>query len=235
MSNAYEIHDLGLTDYRQTYALQKYYVGLVKSARLKGALLFTEHKPIFTFGRSGDRSNMLISEASAGSFGIDILEVDRGGDVTFHGPGQLVTYPIFNLKEHQMDLHRYLREIEEVIIKSLRKSGIPSFRPDGHTGVWTKEGKIASIGIAVSRWISYHGFSVNANVDLRYFDMIHPCGLKDEKITSMCQTQGSKVDMGLLKQEIAGFIQEAFGCILSPPESSSATLAEISNMILNNK
>lgn len=194
--------DLGLTDYRAAYIFQKQCVGEVKSKSSNGFLIFTEHKPVFTLGRFANGDNLLIGVKTAESYGIDIIKTDRGGDVTFHGPGQLLAYPILELSEGHRDVHRFLRALEEIIIRTLLEFGISSFRQKGRTGVWTEDGKISSIGIGISRWVSYHGLAVNANVDLRYFGMIHPCGFKDIKVTSMQDILKIEIDSDILKSRL---------------------------------
>ena len=208
----YQCIDIGLTDYRQGLALQKEYLGLVKSGEIEGALIFTEHRPVFTLGRSADKNNFLINEKSIKAQGIEIHEADRGGDITFHGPGQLVAYPIIDLNNHYRDIHRYLRGLEEATISTLSDFQIDSFREDKRTGCWTAHGKIASIGIAASRWITYHGVAINANVDLKYFDMIHPCGFKDIKVTSIEEILSKPADLALLKQSFLNHFSKAFQC-----------------------
>lgn len=205
-----KIIDLGLTDYKGAYAFQKERAEELKSKRSGGFLIFTEHRPVFTLGRFAKRDNLLIDEESAKSRGIAIIKTDRGGDVTFHGPGQVVIYPIFNLTEIYQDVHRFLRDLEEVVIRTLAEFKIPSFRFKGRPGVWTDKGKISSVGIGVSRWVTYHGIAVNADVDLRYFEMINPCGFKDIKVTSMREVLKREVDLGALKGKLSEYFRQAF-------------------------
>lgn len=211
----YELIDLGLTEYNQAYILQRRYLELVKSNVREGFLLFTEHEPVFTLGRSAGWKNLLIDEKTLQSYDIDVVQTDRGGDITFHGPGQLVVYIIIDLRRHYRDVHRYLRDIEETVILTLSTFGIAAFRIKERTGVWAKEGKLASIGIGVSRWVSYHGLAINANADLGYFKMIHPCGLKDITVTSIREIKGSITDPGLLKKKMADSFCAVFNCNVS--------------------
>ena len=198
----YKFIDLGVTDYKRAYDIQKEYLDKVKDNQADGYLLATEHKHVFTLGRFAKTNNLIAPEGELKAKGIDVVKTNRGGDITFHGPGQVVFYPIFNLSYHYKDVHRYLRELEEVIIYSLNTYGIESFRIKDRTGVWTKQGKIASIGIAISRWVTYHGFALNANVDLDYFSMINPCGFKDIKVASMKNILCHEIDMEDLKKEL---------------------------------
>ena len=198
----YKFIDLGVTDYERAFDIQKEYLDKVKDNQADGFLLATEHKPVFTLGRFAKTKNLIRPESEIHAKGIDIVKTNRGGDITFHGPGQVVFYPIFNLSYHYKDVHRYLRELEEVIICSLNTYGIKSRRVNARTGVWTKQGKIASIGIAISRWVTYHGFALNANVDLDYFSMINPCGFKDIKVASMKNILCSDIDAEDLKSEL---------------------------------
>jgi len=198
----YIIADLGHIHYSQAYSIQRDYLEQVKAKKLNGVLLFAEHDPVFTLGKAANRDNLIMDKKTLEAKGIDVIVSDRGGDVTFHGPGQLVIYPIFDLTRHGKDTLKFLRDLEEVAIRTLSEFGILSFREAGKTGVWTDNGKIASIGIGISRWVSYHGMSINANVDLSYFDMIHPCGMKDISVTSIKEIKGEGVNFSLLKTRI---------------------------------
>lgn len=221
MSMQCTIIDLGLTAYKRAYAFQKERAEELKSKRPGGFLIFTEHRPVFTLGRFAKRDNLLIDEESAKSRGIDIIKTDRGGDVTFHGPGQVVVYPIFNLTEIYRDVHRFLRDLEEVVILTLAEFKISPFRFKGRPGVWTDKGKISSVGIGVSRWVTYHGIAVNANVDLRYFEMIHPCGFKDIKVTSMKDILKKEVDLDALKNKLSECFCQVFNlAIMKSPAGS---------------
>ncbi|NQT94869.1 MAG: lipoyl(octanoyl) transferase LipB [Candidatus Omnitrophica bacterium] len=198
---SYRCIDLGLTSYRSAYDFQKQCVEEVKSGSVDGFLLLTEHNPVFTLGRFAQKENLLVGTEEAESKGIDVIETNRGGDITFHGPGQLVAYPIFNLSNHHKDVHRYLRELEKVAIGTLADFGLEAFSVKARTGCWMKNGKIASIGIGISRWVTYHGIAINANVDLKFFDMINPCGFKDIDVTSMKEMLGHDIDMEALKEK----------------------------------
>lgn len=187
------IIELGLTDYETAYRSQMELVAKRKLSEVDDSVIITEHRPVFTLGRMGRKDNLLASDAALSEKGIKVLSVDRGGDITFHGPGQLVLYPIIDLKTRGRDLHLYLRDLESVIISFLNTYGVIAERVKGRTGVWVGSKKIASIGIGTSNWVTYHGASVNIDVDLSYFSMIHPCGLKDVTMTSLSAIIGSRV------------------------------------------
>lgn len=207
----YSLIDLGLVDYKDAYIFQKDTLLQVKSGAVEGVLIFNEHRPVFTIGRSGKKNNLLSRHDALDIRDIDIIKVDRGGDITFHGPGQVIAYPVFDLRRHAKDLHKYLRDLEEVIIIALSKYDILAFRIKDKTGCWVQEGKIASIGISASDWVTYHGFALNANVDLNYFNMINPCGLGDIKMVSMSSILHQEIDLMQLKSRLVEGFKEVFG------------------------
>ncbi|MBI5167168.1 MAG: lipoyl(octanoyl) transferase LipB [candidate division NC10 bacterium] len=200
---------LGMIDYGEALDLQW---GLARS-RMAGdisdLLILLEHPPTITLGLGGSRENLLLDKGSLEKQGVAFYEVERGGDVTYHGPGQLVGYPILDLRDHGQDIHVYLRKLEEVIILSLTRFGIRSGRREGLTGVWLEDKKIASIGIHVGRWVSWHGFALNVNTDLSYFDLIVPCGIKGVKMTSMANLLGREVPI----EEVENLIVTNFGIV----------------------
>ncbi len=160
------------------------------AARLSGALaddllLLAEHPPVITLGRSAKQANVLATPALLAARGVELFDVERGGDVTFHGPGQLVGYPIMNLERHTPDLHWYLRQLEGVMIRTLAACGIAAARNPGKTGVWVSDRKIASIGVHARQWVTWHGFALNVTTDLSYFDLMVPCGIQDVVMTSV--------------------------------------------------
>jgi lipoate-protein ligase B len=180
--------DLGTMPYGDALELQR---GVAR-ARISGeiaedVLLLVEHPPVVTLGRSSKQKNLLASPELLAGRGVELFEVERGGDITFHGPGQLVGYPIIDLKRHKQDLHWYLRRVEEALIRSLVPFGIVGERSAGFTGVWTKGRKIASIGVHARDWVTWHGFALNVTTDLRYFDLIVPCGISAVEMTSVTQ------------------------------------------------
>jgi len=179
-------------------------------------LLFCEHPPVYTLGKSGDISHMLINEAAMRERGIEFFHTNRGGDITFHGPEQLVGYPILDLEKLYTDIGRYLRELEEVVILTLADFGIVAGRSAGETGVWIdagvkgKERKICAMGVRCSRWITMHGFALNVNTDLNYFNFIIPCGIVGKQVTSLEKELGSKVSMQAVKEVFKKFFTQVF-------------------------
>ena len=188
MSEARELWvvSLGTVPYEEALELQRE----LARERISGAipqdmLLLLEHPPVVTLGRSAKSKNLVASADFLASRGVELFEVERGGDVTFHGPGQLVGYPIIDLKRHKLDLHWYLRQVEEALIRTLAEYSIPAERNIGFTGVWTKNRKIASIGVHARDWVTWHGFALNVTTDLSYFDFIIPCGIDGVTMTSI--------------------------------------------------
>jgi len=174
---------LGTAPYQETWDLQRRLGELRSHGRLSDTLLLLEHPPTYTLGRTGDPANILLTEEQLAARGASLFRTDRGGDVTFHGPGQLVGYPIL-LIEDRRDLLRYIRQLEEVLIRSLRELGVESGRVDGLSGVWVDAEKIAAIGVKMGR-VTSHGFALNVSTDLRYFEHIIPCGIRDRGVTSI--------------------------------------------------
>lgn len=178
--------DLGLASYADTLTLQRE----VARARIAGeveedVLLLVEHPPVITLGRSSKSAHMLATPEYLRERGVELFEVERGGDVTFHGPGQLVGYPIIDLKQHRRDLHWYLRQVEQLLIEGLAGFGLTAGRNAPYTGVWIDNRKIASIGVHARDWVTWHGFALNVSTDLRYFDLIVPCGIQSVTMTSV--------------------------------------------------
>jgi len=179
-------------------------------------LLLVEHPPVYTLGKSGKIDHVLISEEERNARGIQFFHTNRGGDITFHGPEQLVGYPILDLEKFYTDIGRYLRELEEVIILTLNDFGITGERSAGETGVWIdssikgKERKICAMGVRCSRWITMHGFALNVNTDLGYFDHIIPCGIQDKKVTSMKEELGHAVELSTVKERILQNFEKVF-------------------------
>ena len=179
-------------------------------------LLLVEHPPVYTLGKSGKIDHVLISEEERNARNIQFFHTNRGGDITFHGPGQIVGYPILDLEKFYTDIGRYLRELEEVIILTLNDFDIRGERSKGETGVWIdstvkgKERKICAMGVRCSRWITMHGFALNVNTDLRYFDHIIPCGIPDKKVTSIKEELGHEVEMSTVKEKIVKNFENVF-------------------------
>ena len=179
-----EVRDLGRVTYSESLALQKDLVQKRKAAQIPDQLLIVEHPHVITLGRNGNMSNLLASEEILGRAGIEFHPTDRGGDITYHGPGQVVGYPIFDLREWKRDVVAFVRTLEQVILGALAEFGIEAERVPGCTGVWINGKKVAAIGVHISRWVTSHGFALNHTTDLTYFQYIVPCGLT-KPVTSM--------------------------------------------------
>ena len=213
-----KLEELGLKDYNQTWAYQEeLFKGVVdiKINNRKNNLetptpnyfLFVEHPHVYTLGKNGDVSNLLLDEAQLKAKGATFYKINRGGDITYHGPGQIVGYPIIDLENFFTDIHKYLRFLEEVIIKTLAEYGIQSERSKGETGVWLDVDtpfarKICALGVRASRWITMHGFALNVNTNLGYFDHIIPCGIKGKAVTSLEVELNRKVPLDEVKEKI---------------------------------
>ena len=182
------------TDYREMWNLQNQLHSAVVADKTKHYLILTEHKPVITIGKSGSQSNLLVNPGVLSKQGIEVIENDRGGDITFHGPGQIVGYPILNLDHFKKDIHWYLRTLEELIIKTLAQFGLKARRDKGLTGVWIDNRKICAIGIKTSRWVTMHGFALNVNTNLDYFNLIIPCGISDKGVTSISHELGNTIE-----------------------------------------
>jgi lipoate-protein ligase B len=206
-----KIIDAGLMRYAEALALQRSLVDGKKAGDATDYLVFVEHPPVVTLGRKAEEGHLIVPREALAARGIDVADIERGGDVTYHGPGQLVGYPIVDIKQRGIALDRYLRLLEGALIEALRVFGIEGSRRKGLTGVWTPQGKIAAIGVAVTRWITFHGFALNVNIDPAEFGVIVPCGLAGEKVTSMRAILGRDVDMAAVKREVAAALEKALG------------------------
>lgn len=183
-------------------------------------LIFVEHPPVYTLGKSGNEDNILISQQELKINGIEFFHINRGGDITFHGPEQLVGYPILDLDRFRTDIGWYLRSLEEVIILTMQEYGLKGERSQGETGVWLepgvkgKERKICAMGIKCSRWITMHGFALNVNTDLSYFNNIIPCGIVNKQVTSLERELGATIPMSEVKEKLKANFEQVFGCEL---------------------
>ncbi|MFH0839746.1 MAG: lipoyl(octanoyl) transferase LipB [Candidatus Omnitrophota bacterium] len=202
--------DAGVMPYGDTLALQKEILAQKKCGRAEDYLILVEHPNIFTIGRSGTEENILVDESLLEERSLRVLHVDRGGDITFHGPGQVVIYPVFDLRNHTKDVRSFIYNLEEVIVRVVGSCGPYAYRNAKYTGIWTSAGKIGFIGIGLSSWITYHGVSLNANIDLKYFSMIRPCGIKDVPVTSLADILGTRIDINDLKELIIKKFCEVF-------------------------
>ena len=202
--------DLGLKDYKETLQLQHQLVEQKHRENLPEILLLVEHNPVITLGRSSHPENILLDKAQLEQLKIQLHYIERGGDVTYHGPGQLVAYPIFDLNNYKQETHLFLRQLEEVIIKTVESYNLKAERIKGLTGVWVDGKKVASIGVAAKKWITFHGLALNVNTDLKYFSYIHPCGMLDKKVTSIAELLKRKVDFREVKDKLVDKFAEIF-------------------------
>ena len=209
--------DLGLVPYAEASELQKRVVGARKAQAIDDVLLFCEHPHVITLGRSGKRSNLLASENVLRQKGVAYLETSRGGDITYHGPGQIVGYPIVDLGAIKRDVVWYVRTLEEAMIRATAEFGVVARREAGKTGVWVDQAKtgaaekLAAIGVHISRWVTSHGFAYNVATDLRYFDLIVPCGIAERKTTSLEKLLMRRVDIDRVKPKLAAPLGELLG------------------------
>lgn len=201
---------LGRVEYETALAMQNSAVACVTAGESSEKLLLLEHPHVFTLGRGADAANILASNRELLEHSIGVHETGRGGDVTYHGPGQLVGYPILNLKPDRCDVHRYVRDIEEVLIRTLSDFGIRASRLEGLTGVWIGDEKVAAIGVRIARWVTSHGFALNVTTDLGYFGMIVPCGISNKGVTSLSRLLGQDVEMRDVALIVAGHFADVF-------------------------
>ena len=222
--------DLGVIDYKEAWDYQEKLlqqnvsiksairndIALTGKPETENYFLLCEHTPVYTMGKSGDMKNVLMSEAELEANNIQFFKTNRGGDITFHGPQQIVGYPILDLEKFYTDIGKYLRNLEEVIILTIAEYGIKGERSEGETGVWIepgikgKERKICAIGVRCSRWITMHGFALNVNTDLTYFDNIIPCGIANKQVTSTEKELGKRVDFEEIKEKIQYNFKKVF-------------------------
>src|SRR5882724_2129730 len=211
------VRRLGRIDYQTGLTIQKETERAVQSGLESDTLLLLEHPHTLTIGRRGDRSAVLFRDEALRARGVSVFETNRGGKVTYHGLGQIVGYPIISLSPEREDVHRYVRDLEEVLIRTMADFGIEAFRIEGLTGVHTSQGKVAAIGVHIARWVTTHGFALNVNTDLAYFDLIIAC--EGEPVTSMKELLGDEVDMSVVEDRIIAHFAEVFA--LTPVELSS--------------
>lgn len=209
--------DLGFMGYAEALALQGRVVAARKTGAIADVVLFCEHPPVITLGRNGKRENLLASESVLKQKNVQLFESDRGGDITYHGPGQIVGYPIINLGEIRRDVHWYVRMLEEVMIRTSSDFGVTAYRVPGKTGIWVQTGateeKLAAIGVHLSRWVTSHGFAYNVSTDLRNFEMIIPCGITDRKATSLEKLLNCSVPIKEVLPRLADHFAAVFGLV----------------------
>jgi len=226
MNKTVLLQDLHQKDYKETWDFQTDLLQKIVDTKIsnrrnnltkatKNHFLFVEHPHVYTLGKSGDLSNLLLNEVQLEEKGATFYKINRGGDITYHGPGQIVGYPILDLENFFTDIHKYLRLLEETIILTIAEYGLKGTRSEGETGVWLDVGtpfarKICAMGIRSSRWVTMHGFALNVNVDLGYFDNIIPCGIRGKAVTSMEAELGKKVDIEEVKQKILKHFKALF-------------------------
>jgi lipoyl(octanoyl) transferase len=227
MNRTINLIELGFKDYKEVWDFQSELlqeIVTIKTENRKNQLqkntqnhfLFVEHPHVYTLGKSGDLSNLLLNEQQLAAKGATFYKINRGGDITYHGPGQIVGYPILDLENFFTDIHKYLRLLEETIILTIAEYGLKGERSSGETGVWLDVGtpfarKICAMGIRSSRWVTMHGFALNVNVDLGYFDSIIPCGIRGKAVTSMEAELGKKVDLEAVKKKVLKHFMALFG------------------------
>lgn len=221
------IAKLGLTPYKEAWDLQKRLVKMRYQGKVPDLLLITEHEPVITMGRATQKENLLVSREELKERNIELHLIERGGDITFHGPGQAVVYPIIDLSTRGKDLHGYLRDLESVIIDTLAEYGLTGTTKKGLTGVWVNNHKLAAIGVAVTRWVTYHGLALNVSTDLDYFKLINPCGITQFPVGSISSILGREVSldraMNLLAEKFTGH----FGYEAEPVKNLDILLEEL--------
>ena len=207
-----EVRRLGRIPYADALALQRSLVEDRRAGRVDDLLLLLEHPHVLTLGVRGDggRSHILATADALDSRGIEVHETGRGGDITYHGPGQIVGYPIINLQPDRCDVHRYVRDLEEVLIRTASDYGVEARRVEGLTGVWVGREKLAAIGVRISRWVTSHGFALNVSPDLEYFNLIVPCGIADRSVTSLARLLGRPINRIEVEDRIAAHFGEVF-------------------------
>jgi lipoate-protein ligase B len=203
--------ELGLMEYQEAYKLQRILHRQRVEGRISDMLLLLEHPPTITIGKSGTLDNVLIAREQLAEQGISLFFVDRGGDVTYHGPGQLVGYPIVDLGQRGKDLHRYVNDLEEIMLWTLRDFSIDGNRDECHPGVWVNDEEIAAIGLSLRRWVSMHGFALNINIDLEHFSFINPCGFSDRRATSMSKILNTHVPLEKVTDSLVSHFCNIFG------------------------
>jgi lipoyl(octanoyl) transferase len=203
--------DLGFIDYKEAWDLQKEIFSEKLSGKIEDVLFLLEHPNTYTLGKTADKQNLKSSEDYLRENHISVYDIDRGGDITYHGPGQIVGYPIIDLNNWYADAHKYLRALEEVIIKTCTEYNLHCERNPKYTGVWINDKKIAAIGIKISRWITMHGFAFNVNTDLNLFNGIIPCGIQDKAVTSLKYELKRNIGISEVKQKLLNNFAEIFG------------------------
>lgn len=209
-SRKFDYCDLGFIDYKEAWDLQKEIFSKRVNCKVDDTFFLLEHPHTYTLGKVAEKENLLTNDEQLNELGIKVYEIDRGGDITYHGPGQIVGYPIIKLSDWKEDTHEYLRGLEEVIMNVCADYGLRTERNSKYTGVWIANRKIAAIGIKVSRWVTMHGFAFNVNTDLNYFGGIIPCGIRDKDVTSLKRELGRDVDINEVKLKLVDEFKKFF-------------------------
>lgn len=219
------VEHLGTVPYAAGLELQRERVAARKARTISDTLLLLEHPHVYTLGRNARAENVLVSRERLAALGAQVFETDRGGDVTYHGPGQLVGYPILDLTQHRHDLAWFMRSLEQVLIDTASDFGVHADRLPGCTGVWVGNAKLAAMGVHVSRWVTSHGFAFNVSPDMSYFDHIIPCGIRNKQVTSLEKLLGRRVEMDAVAERVAEHFGKVFGLemIASPTVVESHT------------
>lgn len=232
MNKTVFFHDLGLTDYRDAWQFQRRLFDRIVARKLdnrthgtsvptENHLLLTEHPPVYTLGKHGNPAHLLFPPQRLAEEGIEVFRTDRGGDITFHGPGQIVGYPVLDLDNFTPDIHLHVHRMEETVIRTLADYGIRGGRVAGRSGVWLDPGmpsarKICAVGVRASRWVTMHGFALNVNTDLEYFTRIVPCGISDSGVTSLAREKGTPMDIHAVREVLLQHFALVFGCRIIP-------------------
>jgi len=204
------VHQLGRIEYHRAFELQKELLQQRLKGQIADTLLLLEHPPTITVGKLGKLENVLASPAQLASAGVSLIFTDRGGDVTYHGPGQIVGYPILDLRERNRDIHQYVHNLEEVLIRTLADYGIKSGRGYNHAGVWVNDMEIAALGLSIRKWITMHGFALNVNTDLDHFTLINPCGFTNKTATSIAHLLGHELPRDGVTERLLAHFAEVF-------------------------
>lgn len=213
----------GLLDYEEALQLQRQRIAQRKAGEIPDTLLLLEHSHVYTLGRNARREHLLVSPEHLRSLGAAVHETDRGGDITYHGPGQLVGYPIFDLTGHRRDISWYMRSLEEIFIEVAADFGVHACRVAGAAGVWVGDKKLVAMGVHLSRWVTSHGFALNVSTDLGYFDYIVPCGLRGKGVTSLENCVGHPVDMDAVTDRVVLRFARVFGMEMHPNPEYAAS------------
>lgn len=212
---AFEVRDLGRLDYREAWDVQRATHAAVVDGSSPPTLLLVEHPPVITFGRKGGREHLLVTEGELRARGFSLYDIERGGDVTYHGPGQLVGYPIFPVGRR---VREFLRDLEGALVEAIATFGVTTVGSPGYAGVWAGDAKVVAIGVAIQRHVSFHGFALNVHTDLSHFDAIVPCGLHDKRVTSLSELLGRPVTLDEVKPRVVRAFEATFRPVPRPEE-----------------